>query len=508
MIRDKFIDLFLVLERKDERTLEQLQGEFDKVNELIVKIEDLKNTCRRGTSERDRYAGTVKNLKKKVKRLETLMSRLSESRGSRRLSEGGLGGHLNHLYENWDLTFNDIMEVFRLSAEGELEEVTEKVDGMNLFISWDMEEGVLKAARNTSNIKQGGLDAEGLANKFAGRGPVHDAFVNGFNVLEGAIGKFDPATKRDIFGPSADTWYSIEVMFTDAPNIIVYDKNNIVFHRAGSARFDKETGKPTADDISSQFEKLSQAVKSIQDELNQESWNIATPAVMELKKLSEDDHLNDAISRVNELMSQYDMNSADTLGFYIKTRLHVDVLNDMRLAESVAEDMKIKEDIVVKMMGDKSSKNIRDVLKSIVDADDRAKVKEIIDDAKTYLGECVQPLEEIIRDFSVEVLRGLKSSFMNDDEKEVQRLRKEVQTAIDVIESSGYEDAIDILKTQMKRLKSVKNISSPMEGIVFRYKGHTYKYTGSFAVANQILGLFKYGRGKVPSLNSVLNTNK
>jgi len=505
MIRDKFIDLFLVLETKDERTLEQLKDEFDRVNELIVKIEDLKSACRRGTSERDRYAGTVKNLKKKVRRLETLMSRLSETPRQRRLTEGGLAGHLSHLYENWDLTFNDIMEVFRLSAEGELEEVTEKVDGMNLFISWDMEQGVLKAARNNTHIKQGGLDAEGLASKFAGRGPVHDAFVNGFNVLEDAIGNFDPSTKRDIFGPNADIWYSIEAMFTDAPNTIVYDRNNIVFHIAGSSRFDKETGKPTDDDITKQFNTLSNAVKDIQNKLNKESWSIVTPAFMNLQKLADDSHLNKAISLLNKLMAEYGLNNSDSLGFYIKTRLHVDVMNSLRLAQSTSEDMKLKEEVVNKIMGEKGSRNIREIMKSISDESVAKQVKEMVDNSKSYLDECVQPLEEIIRDFSVEVLRGLKSSFMIDDDKEVKRLQKEVQTAIDVISTSGYEEAIDILKKQMKRLKSVEDISSAMEGIVFRYKGHTYKYTGSFAVANQILGLFKFGRGKVPPLNAVLN---
>jgi hypothetical protein len=38
--------------------------------------------------------------------------------------------------------------------------------------------------------------------------------------------------------------------------------------------------------------------------------------------------------------------------------------------------------------------------------------------------------------------------------------------------------------------KNVENITSPMEGVVFIYKGNAYKFTGSFAAANQILGLF------------------
>ena len=86
---------------------------------------------------------------------------------------------------------------------------------------------------------------------------------------------------------------------------------------------------------------------------------------------------------------------------------------------------------------------------------------------------------------------------IDNTEEEVVRLQGEVSKAISAIESSGDENAMQMLKTQMEKLKSVSNITSPVEGVVFIYKGNAYKFTGSFAAANQILGLFKYGRGKI-----------
>jgi len=497
----KLNDIFII-ESKDSRTKQELESELSYFHDLYDNINNLKNNSRRGTSERERYAGALRNMKKKIKRLETLLSRMSESKIKKKklINEGGVAGHLMHLYENWDLTFHDIMEVFRQSAEGELEEVTEKVDGMNLFISWSMTDGVLKAARNTTHIKQGGLDAEGLANKFAGRGAVHDAFVNAFNVLEKAINGFSAVDKQQIFGNDADVWYSIEVMFTDAPNTIVYDKNNVVFHKSGSARFNKETGKPTDDDISQSFELLSSRVKELQDSLNEKSWNIVMPAFIRLKKLASDKYLNDAVVRLNSLMSEYGIVNSDTLGLYIKTRLHIDVVGDLQI------DRQTKEHVVQKIMGEKGSKNINEILKSIEDDSTKKQIKQMVENSKQYLDECVAPVEEIIREFSVEILRGLKSAFIIDNDKEVQRLRKEISTAIDAIASCGYEEAMDILTKQMKRIKNIETISSPMEGIVFKFKGHTYKYTGTFAPVNQVLGLFKFGRGKVPPLNVVLNS--
>ena len=119
------------------------------------------------------------------------------------------------------------------------------------------------------------------------------------------------------------------------------------------------------------------------------------------------------------------------------------------------------------------------------------------------MSEAIRPLEEIIHDFAVEMLRGLESAFIVDNRAEVDRLRAEVSKAITAIENSGSEEAMEILKTQMAKLKDLEGVSTAAEGFVFDYNGRTYKFTGNFAPANQLLGLFKYGRGDVPPLQKL-----
>ena len=92
---------------------------------------------------------------------------------------GGVGGHMSHLHENPELTFKEIKDVFAMASNGELEG-TEKTDGQNLFISYSVQTGRAKAARNKGNIKVGGMTAEELAQKFAGRGALESAFVESF----------------------------------------------------------------------------------------------------------------------------------------------------------------------------------------------------------------------------------------------------------------------------------------------------------------------------------------
>ena len=50
------------------------------------------------------------------------------------------------------------------------------------------------------------------------------------------------------------------------------------------------------------------------------------------------------------------------------------------------------------------------------------------------------------------------------------------------------------LKQQLEKLNSIGGLKKivPVEGIVFKYKGNTYKFTGAFAPVNQILGLVSF----------------
>ena len=94
---------------------------------------------------------------------------------------GGVPGHMSHLYDNQDLTFSEMKEIMDAASNGDLS-TEEKVDGQNIVLSYSISEGKAKGARNKGNLKQGGLDASGLAQKFAGRGTLEQAFTSGFSL--------------------------------------------------------------------------------------------------------------------------------------------------------------------------------------------------------------------------------------------------------------------------------------------------------------------------------------
>jgi len=410
------------------------------------------------------------------------------------LLEGGVAGHMSHLYDNYGLSFSQIKDVFTKAANGELEG-TEKTDGQNLFISYDVKTGKAKGARNKGNVKDGGLDASQLAQKFGGRGALEFTFSEALSAFEEAVSMFSEEEQIEIFGPDTNIYYNCEIQDPRTANVINYDIKTLSIHRLGGAEFDRETGNKTDRDVTDNAVKLEKALERVQDEKKSE-YGVAFDAIRRLKALDDKTVLQSAIDRLEAVVNEYGVSDNETIGDYIVVRLGVTI--DKRLP-ALPEDKKaalIKRILNVKGV---SIKQVTDGLSK----EEAQTVKEFIGKAPAIMTALIRPIEEVVHDFSVEMLKTLESAFVLDNKKEVERLRGEVSKAVDAIESSDNEEAMEILKKQMEKLKSVENISTAAEGFVFAYDGHSYKFTGNFAPMNQLLGLFKYGRGNVPPLQKL-----
>ena len=156
----------------------------------------------------------------------------------------------------------------------------------------------------------------------------------------------------------------------------------------------------------------------------------------------------------------------------------------------------------------------RQITKTVNQPELNEKIVGVIKSYPQRFKEFIFPVESVIHRFAIEVMRAVQSAYIiaaGGNDKEVARLQALVGKAIDTIKGSGNEKAMEIIKAQLEKLSKVEDdgsfgdvdlsmISSAAEGIVFDYDGHTYKFTGGFAPANQILGLFKYGRKGIPAM--------
>jgi hypothetical protein len=404
------------------------------------------------------------------------------------LAEGGAYGHLMHLYDNRDLTFAELKEVLSAGAEGRLEKATEKTDGMNLVFTWDARDGGVKGARSAGDIKKGGQDLAGLAARWAGKAGkevVQEAFTTAFKLLSDAINSLPDKVKVQVFGPEGNTWYSMEIIYPANANVINYDKNYIVFHAHGSFQLGKD-GKVVSSASAPGIAILEKHIDKMQNALSQRSWQIAAPQLARLKKLSDGSVLSRALSEIEAAQGAAGVGDDATIDDYLH-KLMAEEVADLDLPPKAAIA------VVARALGDEGAPGLNDI-KKMLPKEIYPNVNEFIKASPAVLKKLIAPIEHAIHKFSVEVLRGMQSVMVASHDKEVERLRGEVSKAVKAIESSGDVKAMSILKDQLSKLQNLEDIASSSEGVVFHFKGNTYKFTGAFAPVNQILGLFKYGR--------------
>ena len=411
---------------------------------------------------------------------------------------GGVAGHMDHLYENRDLTFGEMKEILEAAANGELT-AEEKVDGQNLFLSYSIPEGKAKGARNKGNLRSGGLDATGLAQKFAGRGNLEKAFTGGFNTFEKAVEALSDEEKERIFGPDTNIWYNAEVMDPGNANVILYDDKTLKIHDVGHFVFDRESGEQSPIPEGT-LETLDDAMERMEQKLHKDDFRLARRAMVDIKKIEDDgEALNKAISKINNEMRKEGLSDDSTVVDYMFKRLMNGMDSDL--------PPNLREEIINYILKLPGNMGLR-ALKKGLSPQDLQDLNAIIATSKSLLQQSVEPLELAIHDFTVDLLKGLESVFIADNEKEVMRLKGELATAVREITNVGAEnpEAMAVMQRHLNKIKDFSKITTPVEAVVFDYNGHTYKFAGNFAPLNQILGMFRYGNLKRKT-NESLNAN-
>ena len=97
---------------------------------------------------------------------------------------GALGGHMSHVYENINMTFSELLQLFNAVSSGEIE-VTEKVDGFNLFLTV-LPSGEIRTFRNAGDVIKGGMTPKEYSDKWKGH-PAEIGFMRGFAAISEAI---------------------------------------------------------------------------------------------------------------------------------------------------------------------------------------------------------------------------------------------------------------------------------------------------------------------------------
>ncbi len=417
------------------------------------------------------------------------------------LLEGAVAGHMNHIYDNGEMTFGELKQLLQMAADGKISG-TEKTDGQNIFLSFNVKTGRAVAARNKGQLKQGGLDADELDSFFANHPSqaLRYSFVEALEAFENEVKKLDIDTQESIFGPDTNYYFNTEVMnpgSPDAPegdprgkgttNVIPYDKKTLLIHRVGHIEFDRKEGKTTGQDITPSFEVLERGlVDSATDDPG--VFSVETNPVRKLAPLQDKSVLKDTMEKVSNLMSDIGVSDADTINDYVIGQVVPEI--DQFNLDNNKSRMLLQRVMKIPGPGGKVP-GVNDVKRGVppeLAADIAGYVKSFNYSKYTL------DLQRVLHDFSVAMVGSIDSSFIGNNDKQIKFLQDEVESTISRIRNGDNERAQAELEKQMIKLKDVGGINTPSEGFVFDFNGVTYKFTGNFAPTNQILGMERFNR--------------
>tara|TARA_Y100000592_G_scaffold50021_1_gene79205 strand:- start:11089 stop:14289 length:3201 start_codon:yes stop_codon:yes gene_type:complete len=422
------------------------------------------------------------------------------------LLEGAVAGHMNHIYDNGEMTFGELKQLLQAVSDGKVRG-TEKTDGQNIFLSFDVRTQKAKAIRNKSHIKAGGLDIEAFDDFFSDHPSqaLRHSFVEALGAFEQVIKNLDKGVQEKIFGPGndeTDIYFNTEVMNPGIPdleeddprgagttNVIPYDKKTLLIHRVGHSMFTRETAKVVKDesgasiDITPNYDILEQSISGMSTD-DPSVFSVETNPIRRLDPIKDKDITKDAISEINNLIRDQGLNDNDTINDYVIAQVKPEIEN-LGLTED-RNEMILQR--VMEMPGKPTSTQITKGLPAEIKSD----ISEYIKNFK--YASYTRSLQLILHDFSVSAVDGLESAFISDNKKQIKFLQDELSDTIKKINNSSNEAAKQELVKQMEKLKSPQGINTPSEGFVFDWNGVTYKLTGNFAPANQILGMERFQR--------------
>ena len=399
--------------------------------------------------------------------------------------EGGAYGHMAHPFDiDMNLTFGDLKQIIRGALTGNLELAREKTDGQALAISWRDDRGLI-AARNGGHLKNKGekaLDISGVATKFAGRGELEKAYNFAMKDLNDAVKGLSKAQRDMIFKQGA-SFMNLEVIYPTSVNVIPYDQPLLVFHN--TIEYDDAGNAIGANQPAAKI--LAGMIKQINKDV-QQNYTIQGPPVNELPKNIQLPKLQSKFeSQVKKLQSEFNLKDSNGVADYHQAWWEnwVDKNSPSTL------DNKTKMGLVKRWAF--LDKSFRLDKKNITDSNvlDWAKKIDKQDQSKMAKDNLLK-FEYIFLGVGAEVLSFMSSVLAVNPDKAVRDMKARLDQTVKDVQKLGDPKKIDKLKLELQRLASIggKYKIVPNEGIVFVYKGNTYKLTGTFAPLNQILGLF------------------
>ena len=388
------------------------------------------------------------------------------------ISEGGQSGHMAHIIDYNDFTRDDLIELVSNLFDGEIEDVTEKIDGANIQATMNLAGEVVFIRNKTDlNSERGGMSISDMAEKWASKPQVAQTFVTAGETITKVFEKIG----KEWFNPTPTTRRIVncECVIAGKTNIIPYASDQVDFHdiwiyEKGIAGWVKK-------------EVTKEGLKNIENACDSIDNAQLTPKIL-IQVTKDSERLkNQYIKDINKLFGK---------------NLSIREWKYDRYFELIKNEYPWllggrHDDVYARWFDGNKQLNLRELKKIYKD-----NLDEFVElDKKGYkdiVGKVIEPLDILFLKLSNDIIRLCKG-LLNDGSKEssILQLKKDMEDIKKAVESGGSEEMKSKLTHQLNRLMQLGGDDSinHAEGIVFNYKGRTMKMTGSFAGLNQIIGL-------------------
>ena len=433
---------------------------------------------------------TAKQLDQELKEdIQRLVSEIPRN-GKELLLMGGAFGHLSHPFEDRDLKFSDFKKIITQGLSGKLDRVQEKLDGMNIMISW--KDNRLVSARTKTQLANAGANAQtiqGIKSKFKGRGDIADAFGNALDDLNVAIRGLTEKQKEKVFA-NGKKFVNLEILYPKASITVPYGLKMLVLH--GSIEYDEagnaiETSQEDARMLGGMIKQINQDI--------QNTYTIKSNPILKLPKVKDfSAKQSKFLNRLNKLKSEYSLKDNDKIVEYhrrwwlafikkkadsLKYKIPDDVLNGLTMRWG----LKNKSAFTIPKIRKIKNEKFKDwALKFNSDKYDR------------QFDINMQKFENIMLNLGAEILRSMNDLLVVSPNEAAQELRKKLSKAIITLSQSKDIKKLTVFKKYLERLNAIGGVKGivPSEGIVFTYNDNLYKLTGTFTPMHRILTLLDF----------------
>jgi cytidyltransferase-like protein len=371
------------------------------------------------------------------------------------INEGGVCGHIQHLYKDLTLTFNDLSEIIDLGFSSKLEQAVEKVDGQPLAMTYKNGQFLFAYSDVPKNIDDLELEFfKDLPKKIYRE--MCERLIKAF--------KDNPNTPKWFEG---NKLLHMEILSSEMTNMIKYNRDAIVFHYM--VEYDEngkaiDKNREIADEI---------ALQMIN---NDEKIEIIGPPRLKIKDIDCTDIKNKLNKKIDDFVSKANIKKDNTLLDYI-----VALVSEFCKKSGAIIDDKQAVLITKKWLGLNKTHQINS--RTYKNEETRGILEALsIKEGPEFANDIYDELKVFITSICVEILKCLREYVAKDIQDGTESMKKVLNDAITELKKSGELYSVDKLSSALKRITALgeENLF-PSEGILFNFKGKIYKITGLFA---------------------------